>query len=35
MSRLHRGRKAMQKALYDYAHARGLATAATDKSTDR
>ena len=26
MSRLHRGRKAMQKALYDYANARGLAT---------
>lgn len=26
MSRLHRGRKAMQKALFDYAHARGLAT---------
>ena len=25
MSRLHRGRKAMQKALFDYAHARGLA----------
>ena len=25
MSRLHRGRKAMQKSLYDYAHARGLA----------
>ena len=23
MSRLHRGRKAMQKALFDYAHARG------------
>ena len=35
MSRLHRGRKAMQKALYDYAHARGLATAATDQTTDR
>lgn len=29
MSRLHRGRKAMQRALYDYAEARGL-TAATD-----
>jgi RNA polymerase sigma-70 factor, ECF subfamily len=27
MSRLHRGRKAMQKALFDYAHARGLAGA--------
>jgi len=25
MSRLHRGRKAMQKALYDFAHERGLA----------
>jgi RNA polymerase sigma-70 factor (ECF subfamily) len=25
MSRLHRGRKAMQKALYDYAEARGFA----------
>jgi RNA polymerase sigma-70 factor, ECF subfamily len=28
MSRLHRGRRAMQKALFDYAHARGLAGAA-------
>ena len=27
MSRLHRGRKAMQKALYDYAEARGFARA--------
>ncbi len=27
MSRLHRGRKAMQKSLYEYAHARGLASA--------
>jgi RNA polymerase sigma-70 factor (ECF subfamily) len=27
MSRLHRGRKAMQKALYDYARERGLTTA--------
>ena len=35
MSRLHRGRKAMQKALFDYAHARGLAAAATDQTTDR
>src|SRR6185436_16548571 len=26
MSRLHRGRKAMQKSLYDFAHARGLAS---------
>ena len=25
MSRLHRGRKAMQKALFEYADARGLA----------
>jgi RNA polymerase sigma-70 factor (ECF subfamily) len=25
MSRLHRGRKAMQKSLFDYAHARGMA----------
>lgn len=29
MSRLHRGRKAMQKALFDYAHARGLTTSTT------
>jgi RNA polymerase sigma-70 factor, ECF subfamily len=29
MSRLHRGRKAMQKSLFDYAHARGLATQTT------
>jgi RNA polymerase sigma-70 factor (ECF subfamily) len=27
MSRLHRGRKAMQRALYDYAEARGLTSA--------
>jgi RNA polymerase sigma-70 factor (ECF subfamily) len=27
MSRLHRGRKAMQRELYDYAEARGLTTA--------
>ena len=26
MSRLHRGRKAMQRALYDYARDRGLVT---------
>jgi RNA polymerase sigma-70 factor, ECF subfamily len=26
MSRLHRGRKAMQKSLFDYAHTRGLAS---------
>jgi RNA polymerase sigma-70 factor (ECF subfamily) len=31
MSRLHRGRKAMQRALYDYAEARGL-TAATERT---
>jgi RNA polymerase sigma-70 factor, ECF subfamily len=30
MSRLHRGRKAMQRALYDYAVARGLTE--TDRS---
>jgi RNA polymerase sigma-70 factor, ECF subfamily len=29
MSRLHRGRKAMQRALFDFAHARGLAGART------
>ncbi len=29
MSRLHRGRKAMQKSLYDYARARGLASGTT------
>ena len=29
MSRLHRGRKAMQKSLYDYARARGLTSGAT------
>ena len=29
MSRLHRGRKAMQKSLYEFANARGLATAET------
>ena len=34
MSRLHRGRKAMQKALYDYAHARGLAGTTTDRTDD-
>jgi RNA polymerase sigma-70 factor (ECF subfamily) len=35
MSRLHRGRKAMQKALYDYAEARGFtgnSTTATDET---
>jgi RNA polymerase sigma-70 factor (ECF subfamily) len=30
MSRLHRGRKAMQKQLYDYAAARGLVGGADD-----
>ena len=36
MSRLHRGRKAMQKALFEFAHARGLAgqTAGTATRTD-
>ena len=36
MSRLHRGRKAMQKSLFDYAHARGLAaqTAGTAEGPD-
>ena len=31
MSRLHRGRKAMQRALYDYAEARGLTTTFDEK----
>jgi len=37
MSRLHRGRKAMQKSLFDYAHARGMAaqTAGRAEGTDR
>ena len=35
MSRLHRGRKAMQKALFDYAHARGLAGQAAGTATER
>ena len=35
MSRLHRGRKAMQKALYDYAHARGLAGQAAGREPAR
>ena len=30
MSRLHRGRKALQKELYDFAEARGLVTTTTD-----
>jgi RNA polymerase sigma-70 factor, ECF subfamily len=34
MSRLHRGRKAMQKALFEYAHARGLASAQSTGSND-
>ena len=34
MSRLHRGRKAMQKALFDFAHARGLAGASTGVSSE-
>ena len=34
MSRLHRGRKAMQKRLLDYAQARGLATRPADPATD-
>jgi RNA polymerase sigma-70 factor (ECF subfamily) len=34
MSRLHRGRKAMQRALYDYAEARGITSPpATDETT--
>jgi RNA polymerase sigma-70 factor (ECF subfamily) len=34
MSRLHRGRKAMQKLLMDFAQARGLITSAADDSTE-
>ena len=34
MSRLHRGRKAMQKALYDYAEARGFTGNAVPSETD-
>ena len=34
MSRLHRGRKAMQRALYDYAKARGLTTTFDEKHSD-
>ena len=34
MSRLHRGRKALQKRLYDYAAARGLAPRTTDDDTE-
>ena len=32
MSRLHRGRKAMQKSLFEYAHARGLAGQAAGRA---
>ena len=32
MSRLHRGRKAMQKSLYDFAHERGLAGQAAGRT---
>ena len=34
MSRLHRGRKGLQRALYEFATSRGMATAAADDSTD-
>ncbi len=34
MSRLHRGRKAMQKALYDFALDRGLVTAQPAAAAD-
>jgi len=34
MSRLHRGRKAMQKSLFQYAHARGLAGQAAGRAPD-
>jgi RNA polymerase sigma-70 factor (ECF subfamily) len=34
MSRLHRGRKAMQKRLFEYAEARGLTPRAADAATD-
>jgi RNA polymerase sigma-70 factor (ECF subfamily) len=34
MSRLHRGRKAMQKLLFEFAHARGLATQAAGSEHD-
>jgi RNA polymerase sigma-70 factor (ECF subfamily) len=33
MSRLHRGRKAMQKSLFEYAHARGLAGQGAGRAT--
>ncbi len=35
MSRLHRGRKAMQKALFEYAHARGLTGATAGPAGSR
>jgi RNA polymerase sigma-70 factor (ECF subfamily) len=34
MSRLHRGRKAMQKRLMDYAQARGLTSRSAEPATD-
>ncbi len=34
MSRLHRGRKAMQRSLYEYAHERGLTTTFDEKHAD-
>ncbi len=34
MSRLHRGRKAMQRALYEYAQTRGLTTTFDEKHAD-
>ncbi len=34
MSRLHRGRKAMQRALYEYAEARGLTQPLDDEAAD-
>jgi RNA polymerase sigma-70 factor (ECF subfamily) len=34
MSRLHRGRKAMQRALYEYAEARGLTRTFDEKHSD-
>jgi RNA polymerase sigma-70 factor, ECF subfamily len=35
MSRLHRGRKAMQRALYDYAEAKGLAVPTSQRPTSQ
>jgi RNA polymerase sigma-70 factor (ECF subfamily) len=34
MSRLHRGRKALQRALYEYAEARGLISTTSDDQSD-